>query len=284
MRGRASKWERKKNPERLILQPRDRELIVTIYAFRFLTREQIQRLFGFNCIRRVNLRLRKLYDHQYLSRTFLPTIRGSAKALYYPGPKGVPIIAEELGKDPSLIKKKIKGISQLKEFFLAHALQLNEVRITFTQAIQKNPGISLERWINDNDCEQEYRINSSGKTIRKRFRPDGYFRFYYQGKVYSFFLELDRSTMTLGRFKRKVLTYLEFARLGYYRQRFGVKYFRVLVIAPTGERLSHLKEAVEEITDKIFWFTTFDQISVDKVFGPIWQRAGSQEFFPLIGS
>jgi hypothetical protein len=110
----VSKWKRKKNPDRLILQPRDRKIIVALYSFRILTREQIQRLFGLACTRRANNRLRKLYDHHYLSRKFLPTTKGSPKAIYYLGPEGVNVVAQELGIDPANIKKKVKETSRLK--------------------------------------------------------------------------------------------------------------------------------------------------------------------------
>jgi hypothetical protein len=249
-----------------------------------LTRQQVQRLFAFDCVRRVNLRLRKLYDHHYLSRSFLPTTRGSGKALYFLGPQGAAVVARELGLDLGSIKNKTKGLSQLKDFFLNHSLELNEVRINLTQAIAHQPEMKLERWINDNDCELTYKVILNGKEISRRFRPDGYFRFWYQGRLYSFFLELDRSTMSLGRFNQKIQTYLEFARLGFYRQRFGVKYFRVLVIAPSPQRLSNLKQAVEQVTAKVFWFTTIDQTTEDKAMGPIWQRAGYDGLFPLIES
>jgi hypothetical protein len=277
-----SRWSRTQNPDRLILQPRDREIMAGIYSFRFLTREQVQRLFAFNCVRRVNVRLRKLYDHHYLSRVFLSTTRGSGKAVYFLDPEGAAVVAGELGLDLGVIKNKTKGLSQLKDFFLHHGLELNEVRINLSQAIAYQPEMKLESWINDNDCEQTYKVVLNGKEIARRFRPDGYFRFWYQERLYSFFLELDRSTMTLGRFKQKVQTYLEFARLGFYRQRFGVKYFRVLVIAPSIQRLRNLKKAVEEITNKVFWFTTTSQVTENKAMGQIWQRAGHDGLFPLI--
>jgi hypothetical protein len=142
----------------------------------------------------------------------------------------------------------------------------------------------LETWINDFDCEQTYPVIESGKKIEKRFRPDGYFRFWYRNRLSSFFLELDRSTMSLSRFQKKVHAYLEFARLGFYEQRFGVKYFRVLVIAPSPQRLNNLKLAVEQVTNKAFWFTTLEQTAEDKVMGRIWQRAGHDGFYPLIGA
>jgi hypothetical protein len=226
--------------------------------------------------------LRKLYDHGYLSRSFLPTIRGSAKAIYYLGSKGAIVAARELGIDPQSIKRQRKHTSELRELFLSHAMELNDVRIAISKAIRNHPETKLERWISDTDCAQEYRVSSPDKNAVRRFRPDGYFRFWHRGKLHCFFLEHDRSTMTTGRFAAKVGMYLEFARLGYYRERFGVKHFQVLVIVPTRTRLENLKQAVETVIEELFWFTTFEQITQETVLGPIWQRAGAKGLFPLI--
>jgi len=282
MNNNVSRWKRKKNPGKIAIQPRDRAIMIALYSFRILSREQIEMLFNFKCTRRVNNRLRKLYDHRYISRFFQPTIRGSAKAIYYLGPKGVNIVSEELGHDRKDIQRKRKSTSQFKEFFLAHAMEINDIRIAFTLAILVNPEMKLERWINDNDCQQEYWISKPEKDVVKRFRPDGYFRFWHQGKLYSFFLEHDRSTMTLDRFKKKVHLYEEFADLGYYRQRFGVKYFSVLVVTRSQERLKNIKKTVEAVTDRFFWYTTLEQITPTTVFNPIWQRTARNEYFPLI--
>jgi Replication-relaxation len=283
MTGRASRWNRQKDPGRILLQPRDREIMKAIYLFRMLSRTQIETLFHFKCTRRVNSRLRKLYDHHYLSRSFLPTVRGSAKAIYYLGSKGITVVAEKLGIDLNLIKRKCKATSKLRELFLSHALELNDIMIAFSLGIENHPDMELERLINDNDCNQEYRTTRLGKCVKRRFRPDGYFRFWYQEKLYGFFLEYDRSTMTVGRFKAKIQSYLEFKNLGYYQQRFGMKNLKVLVITKTWERLYNLKRAVETVTKKNFQFTTIEQITPDEVFGPIWQRAGSKKYYPLIG-
>jgi hypothetical protein len=247
-----------------------------------LAREQIASLFGFRSIRRANSRLRKLYDHGYLSRTFRPTIRGSAKAIYYLGPKGIEVVAQGLGIEEQEIKRKRKQLLELRELFLDHTMELNDVRIAISQAIRNNPETVLERWISDTDCAQEYRLQTLGKETVRRFRPDGYFRFWYQGKLYSFFLEHDRSTMTLNRFASKVGMYLEFARLGYYEERFGVKHFQVLVVIPTRTRRENLKHSVETVIDRLFLFSTFDQVTPEKVLGPIWQRAGAEGLFPLV--
>jgi len=278
-----SRWMRTRNPGRLILQPRDCAILSEIYSYRLLTSEQVQRLFDFHCLRRVNSRLRRLYDHGYLSRSFLLTTRGSGKALYSLGLEGAGVIARELGLDLETIKRKTKGVSRLREFYLHHSLELNEVRINVCQAIRHQPELKLERWINDNDCEQTYRVIQRGQEITRRFRPDGYFRFLYRNRFHGFFLELDRSTMSSERFQNKAQIYLEFARLGFYERRFGLKNFRVLVIVPSVARLESLKQAVEKVTSGIFWFTTFGQTAAEKVLGQIWQRAGQSGLYSLLG-
>ena len=275
MTKRISKWSRSKNPAPLVLQARDIEIIKVTYSYRLITREQLQTIIGFSCTRRMNIRLRKLYDNRYLGRSPMPTISGSSKAIYFLGPKGTDIITKELGEDIGLVKKKTRKINQLKELFLQHTLELNDVRIAINREVKRDPEIASEIWINDNECEQSYPVIIQGKECEKKFRPDGYFRLLYQGKLHSFFLELDRSTMTLNRFKKKVDTYFEFARLGYYQRRFGVKYFRVLVVVPTKTRLNNLKKTVESVTDKVFWFTTLEEVTGGMALESIWNKAGS---------
>lgn len=187
----------------MILRPRDREIIVAVHIFRLLTRGQIARLFGFSCTRRINSRLRKLFDHEYLDRSFLATVRGSGQAIYCLGLKGVDVVTRELGLDPVQVKRQRRSTRALRELFLAHALELNDVRIAFSQAIAGQPEMKLERWISDHECEQTYKIDYRSKEITRRFRPDGYLRFWHKGKLYSFFLEHDRATMSLGRFKKE---------------------------------------------------------------------------------
>jgi len=273
-RRRQSKWQRAQTPDRLILQPRDKDIICAVYEYRYLSRDQIQRLVSFHCVTKANIRLRKLYDCHFLSRLFLPTSLGSSKAIYFLGNKGIDIVTEILGIDPLIVRKEQKQASQVKDLFLNHHINLNEVRIAFTKAIQEHPTMKLERWIDDHHCLQEYDRHGSGQRVKRAFRPDGYFRFWHKERLYSYFVELDMATMSHQRFQAKVKEYVEFARSGHYQKIFRVQYFRVLVIAPSVQRMINLKKTVEAVTDKIFWFTTLKKITSDDSFGPIWLRAG----------
>lgn len=283
-RERKNKWQRAKSPEPMILQPRDQEIITKVYEFGFLSRDQIQRLMNFNCTIRANIRLRKLFDHGYLARRFLPAILGSSMAIYFLGPEGIGLISEKIGVDPSEIQRRQKCLEQRKDLFFDHDLSVNEVRIAFYQALANPNGLRLDRWLTPIDCLEEYSLSDTklGREIKTVFRPDGYFRYFHNDKLFGCFVEVDRSTMNHSRFQAKVKMYLGYAMSGFYQQKYGLKFFRVLVVTKTKERLLNLKADIEKFTDKIFWFTARENLQPGKAFGSIWERPGKKGTFSLL--
>ena len=281
---RENKWQRAKSPKPLFLQKRDLDILVSVYEFGFLTRQQIQRLFDFNCTTRANIRLRKLFDHGYLSRRFLPTTRGASQTLHFLGSEGVSLISERSGLDALAIRKRQKDFLSRKELFLTHDLLLNDVRIAFYRALASQPGLKLDRWVSSSDCLQEWSMPIAGVNRPQKmiFRPDGYVRYFQDSKVFGCFLEVDRSTMSNSRFQSKVRLYLNYARSSLYKERYGLQFFRVLVATPSKQRLSNLIRSTEQLTDKIFWFTLAEHLTAGRVFEPIWERPGKKGVFSLL--
>ncbi len=273
-----SRFERANDPAPLVIQPRDEGILTLVAEFRLLSREQLQKLLDFPCITRINVRLRKLYDNGYLLRRFVPTPKGSAKALYFLGPKGIGIVSKSLGVDPLILEKERENLSEGKDLFLNHQLCLNEFRMRFTLAIKDNPQIALERWLTEKDCSVEIPSERRNKTLR----PDGYICFSIQRRLYSFFLEVDCSTMSNGRIKSKVMAYLNYARSGLYKKDFGLEYFRVLFVTKTQARLLNLKSTIEKLTDKMFYLSTFDQLSCNPIQDRVWIHAGRRNLFSLL--
>ncbi len=281
---RTSKWQRTKNPKPIFLQERDQEIVARVYDFGFLTRQQIQRLIDFNCTTRANIRLRKLFDHGYLLRRFLPVVKGSSQALYFLGPKGIDLVSERTGIDAALIKKRQGNHYERKELFLDHDLLLNDVRIGVYDALKKSPGTELDHWVNYTDCLQEWNVLNpkSGRQNKVALRPDGYFRYFSADKLFGCFVEVDRSTMSNSRFQSKVKLYLEYIRSGLYPAKFGLQFFRVLVVTETRQRLLNLKSATEQLTDKVFWFALANNLVEGNVFESIWARPGKPGTFSLL--
>lgn len=263
----------------LSLQPRDLLMMTFVAEFRLLSREQLQILLDFPCITRINVRLKKLYDHGYLSRLFLPTVTCIRKPLYFLGRKGIGKVSEYLGLDPLSLERERKHLQDRKELFLNHQLFLNDVRIAFTFAAQNTARMTLEQWIKEKDINIQF-LNSQREQII--LKPDGCLCLTYNGKLYSFFIEVDCSTMTNRRLKAKAQNYLDYARSGLSRQDFGFQFFRVLIITKTEKRLLNLKASIEELTDRIFCFAVEVDVCQGRVLARIWRRAGRQDFFHLL--
>jgi hypothetical protein len=206
--------------------------------------------------------------------------------IYFLGPKGISLISEKNGVDPAEIQRRQKALEQKKDLFFDHDLLVNEVRMAFYQALANLNGIRLDRWLTPIECLEEYSLFNPklGKEENIAFRPDGYFRYFHNDKLFGCFVEVDRSTMNNSRFQAKAKIYLEYAQSSSYQQKYGLKFFRVLVLTKTRERLLNLKAVTEKLTDKMFWFTTWKNLEPEKVFGPIWQRPGKEGNFSLLES
>ena len=272
MGGRRSPFQRAKNL--MVLQERDKKIIALCHDYRFLTQEQIRLLAGFSCRVRAGIRLRKLFDNGYLSRRFLPVLQGRAKILCFLGPKGAELISEKSGIDPLKIKQKRKQLLEIRNFSLPHYLLINEFRLVFSLAAKNNPEISLKSW----STQKEIPL----RLEEKEFYPDAYFIYGYHNKLYSLFLEIDRSTETNKRFRGKLENYLKYGFDGYYRRQSGFQFFRVLIVCPSAARLKNLKKLIEQKTDRMFWLAVQGDISSEKILTKIWQRPAKDSLFSLL--
>ncbi len=272
MGGRRSPFQRANNP--MVLQERDKNIVVLCHDYHFLTREQIRLLSGFACRNRLSTRLRKLYDNAFLARRFLPVFRGGGEVIYFIGPRGIEVISEKYGIDAMITKQKRKQLLKIRNVFLPHYLAINEFRLALSLASRSNPGISLKSWKTQKEiplCLEE-----------RKFYPDAYFVYGFRGKLYGIFLEIDRSTESNKRFAEKVDNYLKYGFDGHYQKQFGFQFFRVLVVCQSEARLENLKRLIEQKTDKMFWLAVQGDISPEKILTKIWQRPAKDSVFSLL--
>lgn len=272
MNGRRNPFERAENS--LILQNRDREIVVSCHKYHFLTQEQIRYLLGFGCQVRAGIRLRKLFDNGYLSRRYIPVKQGRAKILYYPGPKGVELISEQTGIDAQRIKQKRKQLLEIKDYSLPHFLLINEFRLSFALAVKNNPEIIPKIW----STQKEIPLSLD----EKEFYPDAYLVYSFHNEIYSLFIEIDRSTETNKRIQEKVSNYLKYGLEGYYQKQFGFLFFRTLIVCQSHARLKSIKKLIEVRTDKMFWLAVQEDISREKILDKIWYRPRQDFKFSIL--
>jgi|GEM_PF-1337003 len=268
MTERRKRFIRTAHPEGLVLTDRDAAVVWACWEHRWLTREQLQRLLPLPGVGRTNDRLRRLYDHGYLDRIRAGTVGAGLQPVYLAGEAAVPLIAARTEGTEAEIRERLREDRRASAVLLPHDLQVNDLRIALTGAIDESPALDLDLWLHAQECHDPY---APGRSLR----PDGYFRFWHEDLLHAFFLEVDRGTTPLPRWKQKVERYLDYREGGHYTARYGLQRFRVLVTALTPLRLAHLREATQALTGRSFWFTLTAAVIRDpSPERPLWQPVG----------
>jgi hypothetical protein len=238
----------------MVLTDRDAAVVHDVADFQLLTRQHLIRLGHFRSKTRANATLLRLIRFGYLSRRHQPSVAGTQRALYFVGPQ-----AEALLNSTASVRGERRRIKQLSDLFIAHQLLVTEVRLAFRRS---EDGYRWVTWHAECDL----------RPLALGLIADGHVEYESQGRRFGAFIEVDRGTETLTRWRAKVDTYLTLASSGRYRSHFERPYFRVLVVTPSPVRLEHLRRVTATRTDKIFWFTTSDRLAEGGPLTPIWWR------------
>lgn len=249
-----------------IVTARDRELFQALVTTRVLDGEQVKAVCRFSSVRRTNRRLLKLVQAGLLKRWFVGTAAGGQKALYGLSPQGAHVIGEPVQR---LIPWKQDSVVTTSQF-LDHQLAINAVFI-LARYRPLPSGIVCQKWMKFGEP-----LSASVQLV-----PDGYFELLQGGATHSFFLEVDLGTESSSVWKAKVERYLGFGKGREFQRLFGQGLFRVLVVFRSERRLQEVRRRVAVRTDRLFLFTTLDQLTQQGLCGAIWLRANGTEKRPL---
>lgn len=237
----------------LVVQVRDYRLLAELAVMRVIDRQQAKIVAGFGSTTRANARLLALVRAGLLRRFFL----GRGKSLYALSEKGarladVPLRGPRRKQDEVLVA----------DFFIEHQLAINDVYCAVRYGAMPTGGIRCIRWM------------SFHEPITKNIRliPDGYAELGTQKEPIAAFIEVDLGHERGPVWKEKPRNYLQLALSGEFEQRFGLKRFRVLVLANSERRMHSLRKIVGAVTDKIFWFATLGAVRDQGFFAPVWYR------------
>lgn len=274
---------RAKKPRRMRESHNDRVIVQYVYQYGMLSQVQFEKLLerSRSTVQRL---LRRLYDHHYLERVFLPLSKfGSSPALYVLDREGYALLRRMGIEDFAGLPGK-----DLSADHLRHMMAINEVHLAIEKGCQL-AGYELTTWLNDNRLRSDNVKLRTGKRSDSVFMvPDSYFVFHVPGKGASHcFLELDRGKMQVTRFTDKVSSYVEYYKSGQFNSQFGAQGFRVLtVVDGVGEgRVINIRNASakQPAIGRRFWFAHLDAISPETIMSsPIWSIAGSDDKISLI--
>ena len=291
-----------KHPDKR-LTPRDGRVLNWVYEMRFLSREQIQRLeFDSSSGRYCRDRLRRLFDAGYLDRRRLDlgTGFGANMPVYGLDKKGAEWIALDQKMDSSEVDWKPRD-NEVNPYFMEHALAINDFWIDVVLATRESE-YELERWIPERTLKSEEMkdyVDDPKADGRIAVVPDGYFCIgLADGRRACFALELDRGTVKKKSWRRKIRGYLEYARSGRYRERYGTTSLRIVTVVQAARRAQGdedeerlIRTRVEKIKgwteeeggDKLFWFAAEPDVAPETILaGQIWQVGGADGHYGLI--
>ena len=266
------------------LTERDIRILEAVHAYDgMLGFQQIKRLF-FTGKSQAEHRLKLLYQHRYLNRPDKDQRRRLPEMIYWLEKEGAETVASLQGTPI----REFTWRKQPRWFQVEHDLAVNNFRINMIEACVQDPEINLETWVPESDFwaypdKVEYVYNDQRKE--RKIRPDGYFLLSTPKYHFRYLLEIDRGTEDNPRFLReKILPGLAYLQTKAYKNRFGKRMGRWLVVTTGDKRLKNmLHQARIGKAKGLFYFTTYDRINVKTLLhAPIWKRADRKEPVPLL--
>ena len=269
-----SRFVRPENPGSLILQPRDRQVLHAVYTHRYLTSVHLHQLaFAGSGKRVAQARLRRLWAHQLLDRTFIPFVltgqrqRQNNRPVYSLTALGADLIADELGLNvddiPHTPTQNARGNTNLK-----HNLIATDLLVGVEAGLRQLPNInfvSVERdplflhkvqvWRNSGGGHDEAVVSDGAFTLKY---PD-------HAEPLTFHIEIVRAGVKGGNrnLLAKLNKYVRLHRDGFFARVYGHQRVRTVLIATTNqERAERFQKLAATLPygRRLFWFASYDNV------------------------
>lgn len=244
----------------IILQARDRHLLLALETLRVIDREQASRIAPFNSVSRANARLSALTRAQLVKRSFIGTLRGGRKAVY------------ASARSRGFVRRMPPPATLPPTASLHHQLLISELYVATHHPLRATGAGSATLW------RRFDRPLGTGTPLI----PDALVRLQQHDTGYYFFVEVDRGTESRSIWQRKIELYLQCARSRSVEILLGITRFGVLVVTESERRLHHLRADTAARTDRLFWFATISTIKRDGFWSPIWLRPVGEQVQSLI--
>ncbi|MFA5127781.1 MAG: replication-relaxation family protein [Patescibacteria group bacterium] len=252
-----------------ILQPRDRKILKTVVTHRFVRSDHVRDLlFPDKCLRVVQVRLRKLWEHRYLARYFVPKIWNVPEpAMVRPGQPvygldeaGVALFADSENAHAIVAKYRAGKVSSS---CLEHNLVATDFLVSTALACSGRKDLQLVEA--ESEASFWHKITEwKAKGNRGQFIiPDcGVTLANEKGERLTFYVEVVRADVKggNGHLIRKLDHYVKLLREGFFKKVYGHDHLRAVIIATTsGNRADNLRELAKSLTNgrRLFWFGSF---------------------------
>jgi len=264
----------------VVLQPRDLELFRGLYECRILLQRHITAFYFQGHHASAKKRVQRLKSRGYLheQRRF-----PSNPSIYSLTPKSFAALKQSglLSSFRPIRCNALEKRLQISDATLAHEIQVLDARMIISTAFHSNSTRTslFQTW------PVLYQFNVAYNGEKALVKPDGYFRVIraVEGEIQeqAFFLEVDRSTESLGILARKAVCYAVYYKSGGYvkwrgklPQQLKEHPFRVLFVVASEERRDNTARCLLQLQPPIrgqIWLTTWAELKANPL-GDIWLR------------
>lgn len=257
---------------KVILTPRDKEILFLAYDYRFIDSKIIRALTeGSDQV--ITRRLQKLYHAGYLDRPReqvrkMISRTGKPHYVYGLADAGAEALKANMEEGTFNHSNWSKNNRDASERYIDHVLMITKFRATLTLALKDSKNFHFSEW-QQHDLREEVIIQDGFIKKQKGFIiPDAFFALKDPKSRMIFFLEADRSTTTNKRYLNKLRAYWHFWKSGKHIGKYGNKGFRVLTITLSDQRRNNLRDIARQADDNksgsfMFWFANENDYQLD---------------------
>lgn len=264
------------------LTDRDRDIILALHKYRFLTTDHLQTLTDTKSRWGMNARLRLLYDNKYIDRPkaqFAIFSHADKRPVVYAlGHKGASLLSTRYSiamppkvywteKNRRVREKHIEHTLGIADFMIGIEMLCREsdhLELIDQKVILENAPTDIRK--SKYPFRWKTQIKDNGKRHEIAIVPDYVFgiRDTRAGSQRFYFVEIDRGTMPVTRrditqssFLRKILSYADTFERGLAKSRFNMKGFQVLTVTTSEERIKAIQAAIADLPETSFSANTF---------------------------
>ncbi len=254
----------------MFINDRDHLVLMALALYGFLSRRHVQQLFFPKSAdgREARRCLARLVEKGLIRQhsALVASARDGALApVHLLTVDGCEYLAEETDDDSFLYRP----IALPHALQLVHAIAVVEFHIMLDVAIAGQTDVTVEAWFNEGDVvnaddpdpAKHYRLHTKlSDKPRVSCSPDAAFLLNHAGRRAAFYLELERGDGNRGTGSRQLAErkgpgYAGVAERKIYQNHFraaGIDGFRVLLIAPTGQRRDAIRRAFQQKDAAVF--------------------------------
>jgi hypothetical protein len=252
--------------DELKVTPKQLEILLLLYRFRFLDRTHIQRFLNHKDRRRINSWLKDLSTRNIIGRKYSRSLKENTKpAIYYLSTNSRKILLDLPETNEKALKRVYREKKRSKKF-IEHCLLLADIYFYLNQQITNKDKLHFFTKV---DLRTHYYLPYK--------RPDAYIAIESENRIKRYFLEILDPETPRFMLRNKISSYIGYFDEETWQEKTGHPDPSILVICPDETikkfLFKHIRQVLEEEADDElrFYLTTRDDVRFSEMDVNVWE-------------